>query len=202
MSDLPTIVCPVDFSDHSRLALQYAARLAEHFRAQLTVFSVVDPLLAAAAATYRTDLTEKTYEDLRRFAASAVPDLEQRVGAVQVDAVIGDIVPEILRMATQRHADLIVMGTHGISGYRKMFIGSNTERLLRHTEVPVLAVPPLIGAHVLVPVGQLAASLDVILAPVDFSDSSNYAMRVAAAIAQALSARLVLLHAVTPVHAL
>jgi nucleotide-binding universal stress UspA family protein len=184
------------------MALQYAARLAEHFRAQLTVLSVVDPLLAAASATYLTDLTEKTHADLRRFAASAVPDLEQRVGAVQVEAVMGDVVPEILRMAAQSDADVIVMGTQGLSGYRKIFIGSNTERVLRHTEVPVLAVPPLVGADVLVPIGQLAASLDVILAPVDFSDSSNHALGVAAAIAHALSARLVLLHAVPPVHAL
>jgi nucleotide-binding universal stress UspA family protein len=82
-----------------------------------------------------------------------------------------------------------------------LFIGSNTERLLRHTEVPVLAVP-LTEGDILISADRLAAAVNVVLSPVDFSESSNQASRVAAGIAQALAAHLVLVHAVSPIHAI
>jgi nucleotide-binding universal stress UspA family protein len=69
MLTFSTIVCPVDFSDHSKLALERAAAWARHFRARLIVVTVVEPLLVnAAAVTYDMDLVrEDLLPELRAF---------------------------------------------------------------------------------------------------------------------------------------
>ena len=200
MSGFPSIMCPVDFSDHSKRALQYAARIAEHFGARLTILHVIDLTLVGSATIGQPDLMPETRADLSAFLASAVPDIDTRVKTRRLLVSVGSPVPQILHAARQEQADLIVMGTHGLGGYRKLFFGSTTERVLRRTDVPVLAVP-LIDGDVLVPADRLAASLDTILAPVDFSDASTHAAHIAVGLATALRARLVLVHAVPPVHA-
>jgi nucleotide-binding universal stress UspA family protein len=196
----PTILCPVDFSEHSRRALQYAARLAEHFGAALTVLNVVDPLLVAAASIHQTDLTSDTQAALREMVAESVPDLKTRVHDVRILVFMGSPAPEILTAARDSGADLIVMGTHGLSGYRKLFVGSTTERVLRQTEIAVLAVP-LGSEDVLVPVDRLAAGLSSILAPVDFSEESGQSARIAAGLAAAVKGQVVLVHAVPRAYA-
>jgi nucleotide-binding universal stress UspA family protein len=201
VTGFPTILCPVDFSDQSRPALQYAVRVAQHFRSGLTVLNVMDPMLVAAAAVHQTNLEAETRKELLEFITAAVPDLKARIGEVKVLAKMGSAEREILHVAQEEHADLIVLGTHGLSGYKKAFFGSVTERVLRNTTIPVLTVPPL-GTEILVPADRLAESMDRILAPVDFSDASMHSARVAAGLAKALEAELILVHAVAPISAI
>jgi nucleotide-binding universal stress UspA family protein len=73
MPDRPSIVCPIDFSDSSRTALNYAAAIADHVGTRLLVVSVDDPLLASAAESAGfSSLNEETENELRRFVMQTV----------------------------------------------------------------------------------------------------------------------------------
>jgi universal stress protein A len=138
-----TIVCPVDFSPHSAVALKWATAWARHFGARLMVVTVAEPLLVdAAAITYDMDLArEKVLPELREFVnRSAGTGVE--IAPPKTTVLVGDPATEIVALAQRERAQLIVMATHGLTGYRKMLVGSTTEQVLRHATTPVLALPP------------------------------------------------------------
>jgi universal stress protein A len=118
------VLCPVDFSDASRGALRYAAALAEHFYAALTVMTVNDPLVDHLAVFVENTLGRRRLmvAELRLESANGVPAIE------------------ILRVANDMHPDVIVMSTHGSHAPRTM-LGSATARVLRETRVPVIVTP-------------------------------------------------------------
>jgi nucleotide-binding universal stress UspA family protein len=162
-----TILCPVDFSAHSRLALRYAAAVARRSGGTLTALFVNDPFLvaaAAAAAAHDVRTLQKTSEDeLRSFVRRAVNGTGIAPRSVACSIGQGEAAVEILRMARRLRADLIVVGTQGLSGTSKLFFGSTTERVLRRATVPVLAVPPGSGptAGSSWPGRQILAALDI-----------------------------------------
>ncbi len=196
MAEIRHILCPVDFSDTSRHALEHAFASAHWYEARVTVLHVLSvplpvmpltgvPLAASALPPLRS---EDVSEEVRRFIGStngAAPDTAD--GAV----VEGSAVGEILRQAEQPTVDLLVMGTHGRSGFEALFLGSVTEKVLRSTHVPVLTVPPAIER------GESVA-YKTILCPIEFSDSSTRALEYALTLAKETDARLILLHVVEP----
>lgn len=191
-----SILCPIDFSGPSIRALDYA--LAARERGHVTLVYVTHPFLVeAAAAAYDATLVKDDAErELRNVASAAVANV--RGGAPQTDILVsvGDPASEILKCATNHHSDCIVMGTQGLSGYKKMFFGSVTEQVLRRSRVPVLAVPPgesVSGAD------SLAKRIGRVLAPVDFSERSIDDVRVALELAQELSVPLLVLHVVSSI---
>src|SRR5262245_49642862 len=136
----PSVLCPIDFSDASRSALWYAAAIADHFGAHLTVLSVDDPLLAAAigAAGFTPPLASETLSELRKYCSDVFAHRGAGAATVDYRVATGKPAVEILRTARDLHSDLIVISSHGRSGVRKMFLGSTTERVLREAPVPVL----------------------------------------------------------------
>ena len=96
-------------------------------------------------------------------------------------------VRHILARAAALPADLVVMGTHGRSGFERLVLGSVTEKVLRKAPCPVMAVPPPAVTVGKLPYGRL-------LCPVDFSDSSEAALRFACSIAEEADARLTIVH--------
>jgi nucleotide-binding universal stress UspA family protein len=187
MITLETILCPVDLSETSRTVLGYAVALARLYGARLRVLSVVaapswPPALAPAAVTGLTIEMRKTLSDeleqlIQPALAAGVP--------TDVQLEEGYVVAEILEYA--RSADLIVMGTHGRSGFDRLVLGSVAEKIIRKAESPVLTVPPS-------PAGAAAAAprLRAILCAIDFSDLSARAVDYAVSLATAMHARLVL----------
>lgn len=142
MNQVPTLVCPVDFSDHSSMALAQAGSLARLLRARLIVATVVEPLLANAAATYDSDwVRDEVLPELRAFVEKTLASGGD-MSPPEVIVLVGDAASEIVALAGRERAYLIVIGTHGLSGYRKILLGSTTEKVLRHTTVPVLVMPP------------------------------------------------------------
>jgi nucleotide-binding universal stress UspA family protein len=142
MSTISHLLCPIDFSDPSRRALDHALTLADRLGARLTCLHVIDPLLASAAAITRTRLDKETRDSLRDFVAAALAERPSTQVKPQIVVAAGAPEVEILKVADRTKANIIVMGTEGLSGLRKMLLGSTTDRVLRATWVPVLAVPP------------------------------------------------------------
>lgn len=193
---LESLLCPVDFSEQSRHALRWAGALAERFEARLRVFTAVEPLLAEAARTrFRVDLVSSDTEPaLREFVAATSPALS---GRAELEVVIGAPAEAIVQAAKSSRTDLVVMGTHGLGGVRKLLLGSTTERVLRHTPVPVLTIPPTSRTESAT--GPDLGNLGRVLAATDFSEAAEGAVRWAAALAEDLGLPLLLVHIVRPI---
>ena len=193
---VPTIVCPVDYSDCSKRALRFAGALADHFHARLVVLHVFDPLLAGSGGLHGFDVTGRDgQEELDCFVADHLP-ASVRDGE-QLDRVLAPGSPglEILRMARAREADLVVMGTHGFSGVRRAVFGSTLQGVLQRVRVPVLAIP--LQDHREAEIHAPLIASGPILAPVDFSHESEAAAHAAAGVARALGLPLLVVHAIT-----
>jgi len=195
----PSVLCPVDFSDSSRAALVYAAAIADHFATRLTVLAVDDPLLAeaAAAAELVPSLAEETEHELQRVCRAVLGQPVPGPKQLELRVRIGKPATEILREARETATGLIVMGSRGHTGVRKVFFGSTTERVLRETFVPVLVTPPdRPTGHSLT---DFARQVSHVLAPVDLTAASHRQVSVAATIAQALSVPLLIAHVLEPI---
>jgi len=195
----PRVLCPIDFSNPSRAALRYATAVAEHFAAHLTLLTVNDPLISEAAEIKVEPgwLMRDSERELRRLFAQT---FEHRpTFGVDVEYVVtsGPPAPEILRVARETACDLIVMSTHGLTGFRKLFFGATTERVLRETSVPVLLTPPTEpGPLYLEDVARLVRR---ILVPVDLTASTSRQVEIAGALAGAMGVPLLLANVVEPV---
>jgi len=136
------VICGVDFSSASAKALRSAAAIARRGHGRLVVLFVEDAMLAAAA---------RAAGDPRASTASTTPALERfvkkalgrtaRPRRLELARAVGNSADEILKVATRRRADLIVLGTRGIGNAARFLLGSTAERVLRHARVPVLTVP-------------------------------------------------------------
>jgi nucleotide-binding universal stress UspA family protein len=106
---------------------------------------------------------------------------------VAAEVQIGLPAQEIVRAATRLPADLIVIGTHGTTGFEHLMLGSIAERVVRASRVPVLTVPPRAQATSKLPFQE-------VLCPVDFSSCSREAVRIALSVAEEGDANLTILH--------
>ena len=138
-----SILCPVDFSPQSRIALRYAAALATRSHGRLSILYVNDPLLVAAAgiALHDRTLATRNLAELRRLVESTVSPAVLEPARLDDAVTSGTPADEIVKTAKRRRCDLIVMGTHGLTGADKLLIGSTTCGVLQRTSVPVLAIP-------------------------------------------------------------
>lgn len=195
MMTLRSILCPIDFSEHSRDALRWAEALASRHQSRLIVVSAVDPVLAEAARVkLGLDLAATEVEpSLREFAAATWRDQAAGAGA-EFHVRVGEPTDVILQAA--KGADLVVMGTHGIGGVRKWLIGSTTQRVLRRAQTPVLAIPAGAGGS---EDAERIGRITSVLAASDLSDASVHAVRWAGRFAAAYGVPLTLAHVVEPI---
>jgi nucleotide-binding universal stress UspA family protein len=143
-----SVLCPIDFSEQSRLALRYAEAVARRGGATLVVSYANDPLLVAAAAAALHDrrIAQRSVNELRTFIdATLKPDASKQL-RVKTQVSVGSPADEILKAAARGGSDLIVMGTHGLTGANRLLMGSTTLSVLQRTTIPVLAVPWASGA--------------------------------------------------------
>ena len=147
MRQFRRILHPTDFSKASRAAFAKAVTLAGQNRAELLVVHVL-PLLTPFIGDGYSYVSPKTYETME---AAARRDAQTRLSAllakarkakVRVKGALLDGAPyqAIPRTARSKHADLIVMGTHGRTGLSKLFLGSVAERVVSLAPCPVLTV--------------------------------------------------------------
>ena len=125
-------------------------------------------------------------EEIRKLAESAGTDLN-----VEFQMAEGHIVPEILERAKSLPADLLVLGTHGRSGFERLVLGSVTEKVLRKAPCPVLSVPKRVADTATAP-----SVFKNILCAIDFSDCSIHALQYALSLAQEADAHLTVVHVI------
>jgi nucleotide-binding universal stress UspA family protein len=188
--ELGHILCPVDFSEFSERALHHAMAMARWYDARLTVLHIFVnlPTLDVPPITLNDSDRRELLTEMRRLAGQPPPDLS-------IDFLVReapDVRRDILDQAEALKADLLVIGSHGRSGFEKLLLGSVTEQVIRKATCPVMVVPR--GAPDAV--GTEPVHFSRILCPVDFSDASLSALEYAMDIAQEANAQLTVVHVI------
>jgi nucleotide-binding universal stress UspA family protein len=137
MLPIRTILHPTDFSDPSQSAFQLACALARDYGARLIVLHVIETPLAVAAEGVLIKPTATDLSAVRERLERLWPE-ERRI-PVEHRLVEGEVVSQILHVASEAPCDLIVMGTHGRTGLSRLLMGSVAERVLRQAPCLVLA---------------------------------------------------------------
>ncbi len=192
MSEIRRVLCPVDFSDASRHALDHAVMIAGWYRARITALHVRHPAFLVEPPILMTEFSDAVAE-----LADAEARLHQWLSPVRAAGIPCDVMAvdgtnpaaRIVEAVDQIGADLIVLGTHGRSGFERLLLGSVTERVVRTSRVPVVTVPPPSVATSRLPFKR-------VLCGIDFSEPSMAALRYALSIAKESDSALTLLHAV------
>jgi nucleotide-binding universal stress UspA family protein len=143
MTALKTLLLATDFSEGAVAAGAMARMLSELSGARLHVLHVVTEITDRSRRHLPVELVrnfvrqveELAEENMKTFVATHLSGLP-----VDTEVLVGDGWQDIVRRATETGADLIVIATHGKSGLERLLVGSTTERVMRHSHVPVLTV--------------------------------------------------------------
>ncbi len=190
MIEFPRILCPVDFSDASRAALESTLMLARWYDSTVFVPYVVQIALPPAPFTPNAPLalTPAQQEEAASHLAAFVAECGPGDVPVTTSVHVGSAVAEILRQAASLPADLIVLGTHGRGGFEHLLMGSVTERVLRKAACPVYTIRADAHQRPRTPPAPFVR----ILCAVDFSPASLNGLEHALSLAQESGGRLAL----------
>jgi nucleotide-binding universal stress UspA family protein len=138
------ILCPVDFSETARAAMETAIELASKFDSEIVLVHAY-PIpgytfpdgSAVASSRMLQELADEAVRHLEEWRELAVKGGAKRV---TVETAVGDPAGEIVRVAQEANVDLVVMGTHGRTGIEHALMGSIAERVVRRAKCPVLTV--------------------------------------------------------------
>jgi nucleotide-binding universal stress UspA family protein len=190
-SRMATIVAATDFSGTAEGATDWGAQLARTHGARLVLVHALLPAITPTAAPEFVPLPVEIYEEERRAVKEA---LEKRAAAlrqtgctVETQLEIGPAVSTILDATLRCKADLLVVGTRGLTGFKRILMGSTAARLVRDASCPVLTVHPEATRH---------RPVHRILVPTDFSQDAARALEAAGRILGPVTdhARVTLLH--------
>ena len=195
MSNFDRLLAATDFSEFGTIAIRRAAQFAETFGSRLTVahsITVVRTAIATMPLEARWELVagdiDKFERELRRDSdqqlEKLIAPLRKRKNLnIEGLSLTGLAYYEIIHAVQSNHYDVVFVGHHGLTGLRRLLLGSTAERLVRHCPAPVWVVR-----------SEQVKPLKRILVATDFSDASNEALRTAGAIAEKTRAELDLLH--------
>ena len=146
MISINRILCPIDFSVSQLDALHHGLVLAQWYSAQLTLFHVYQVAQSLPVAgvpgsvpVFVDTNPNKLADEVRRFCA---PLLGSSGQSVEIVVRPGDAAKEIRKEAERLPCELVILGTHGRSGFERLFLGSVTEKAAPKYSVPVLTIPP------------------------------------------------------------
>lgn len=197
MVKIKNILCPVDFSEFSLKAYDYAYSLARRYNAKLYLEHAIRPLTEYSyhvpqpwAHDYYEQSKKVSGEELRKMVA------RQATNGFKPEVVVEIGFPDetILGFARKQAIDLIVMGSHGLRGMDRWLMGSVTERVIRKAGCPVLAVRKPAHDFVAPKRTDDPVQLRKILMATDFSDHGQRAFAYAISLAMEYGAELTLLH--------
>lgn len=183
---MKSILVPIDFSEHCENALEVASILARQFDAELILFHMVG---ISESVLSKSELEEqeeaKYYLQLAKKRLSTFID-RPYLKELTVRTIIQNLKDfgEVAQVAEEKEAGLIVMGSHGTSGLKSFFVGSNTEKVVRTSTIPVLVIKTK----------RFSFTINHILFATDLEEESALAYRKVAAFAKALGAKLTVVH--------
>ncbi len=197
------ILVPIDFSRPSLKVIPYALAISRQFGGDVHLLHVVDTTqypphtLLTLPLVPQSELNRRLMKQLQATAGM----YDTRGGAIHVLKLReGRAYEEICGVARRLKADLIVIATHGYTGYKHMFLGSTAERVVQHSRCPILVVRlharPWNGASD--PRTRKRFQLAKILVPTDFSECSRAGFKYGVQLARDLKAKLRLVHVINP----
>lgn len=146
MKTIKTILVPTDFSKPSKVAVLYAAWLAQKINAEITLLAVININVATDAILDWKKMEEDMVDTARQDAEQLIREIKEEVkGELKIEyrSIIGFPFEEMVEhIVINDSIDLIVMGTKGATGLKKVLIGSNTAAVVDNSSVPVLIIPP------------------------------------------------------------
>jgi nucleotide-binding universal stress UspA family protein len=187
---LKNVLFATDFSPHSQVALPYALALTRQYGAKLFGAHVVpsEDYLFTAPESWPARIQSE--EQLQQEVTGR---LDEQLGGVTHEALfgVGDVWKVLSRFVAEHDIDLIVVGTHGRTGARKLLMGSTAEKIFRQAVCPVLSVGPNVPSK---PVGEIRFQ-DILFAT-DFGKESLAALTYAVSLAEEHQSQLALLHVI------
>ncbi|MDF0709189.1 universal stress protein [Flagellimonas okinawensis] len=136
------ILVPIDFSEHSEYALQVASKIAKQHGAGIILLHMIGISDSVLANSEIAEEAEAKY--FLKLAKEKIKEFTKReyLKEVPVEAIIQNYkdFEEVNNVAREQHCDLVVMGSHGTSGFSELFVGSNTEKVVRSSELPVIVI--------------------------------------------------------------
>ena len=196
------ILVPIDFSRESLKSIPYALAISRQFGADVHLLHVLDtsqylsPSLMSLTAVVRAEWNERLKARLKKLAS------RYRTGGLLhvLEPAEGVAYKEICSAARHLGADLILVATHGYTGFRRAFLGSTAERIVQHSSCPVLIVRHrrLTWAARNGHRADTAFTLNKILVPTDLSDCAKVAFTYAVDLAREFHAQLSLVHVINP----
>ncbi len=158
------IIVPIDFSEYSEYALETAAMLARKNKAEILALHMLE-MSEAILTRAGTDMQMETLFFLqlaeKKFEEFLNKDYLKDVKVIPIVKHFR-VFSEVNDVAKEYGADLVVMGSHGASGIKEFFIGSNTEKVVRHSNIPVLVIK-----H-----NPILTDFDKVIFACDFSDDA------------------------------
>lgn len=184
------ILVPVDFSEPSTYALEVAAKIAKQQQAEIVVLH----MLGLSEAVLTKDETQE-YEEAKYYMEMAKKRFKSFLDksylkGIKIKQIVQNykIFNELNKVAQEQHIDLIVMGSHGTSGFNEFFVGSNTEKVVRTSDIPVLVIK---GPNP-------DFKIKNVLFACSFGDDSVWPYKKALTFAEKFSAKLKLIYINTP----
>lgn len=187
------ILCAIDLSDFAAPILAHAVALARYFGAEVAAVHVLARWAPPASlATYPGGMMQipEAREVITKELRTLVEPFTADGNRIQLHTSEGDAAKAIVRYADEWAADLLVIGTHGRSGFDRFTLGSVAEKVLRKASGPVLTLPPGVARTV----GEVAYRN--ILCPTDFSHCSESALDLAVALGLKADAAITALHVI------
>jgi nucleotide-binding universal stress UspA family protein len=190
MISMKRIVLPVDLSERSKVAAGEARSLAKLFGAEVVVVYVLAPIPIYGGGLEMAPPVN--WYELQRPAVLGrlAPFVAAELADVAVKTVVreGDAANEIVAVANEERADLIVMATHGYGGFRRFLLGSVAAKVLSDAAVPVLT-----SAHI--DEGRGQREIQSVLLAVDVDPRAPRLIKAAAEVANLFGAKLHIVHA-------
>ena len=183
----------MDFTDASDAARAYAMTFARHYNARLFPTYVQMPGAGTYVTAYAFDYAQKILEGNRDIVTQVFKDSGLDCQPLVEEGLVEEVAPRLI----QEHGiDLVVMGTHGRSGVRKLVLGSTAETIFRTVNCPVLTVGPHVAEHQNWEPDRGPAIKSIVLAT-DLSPDSEYAVSYALSFAHESHCKITLLHVVS-----
>lgn len=187
---MKTIIVPLDFSEYSEYALKVVASLAKKSEVNILALHMLDiqsdminesPSYLQERTVFLLELAKK------RFSTFLKKDYLE---GIKVTPIIKHfkVFSEVNQVAKEENADLIIMGSHGATGFKELFVGSNTEKVIRFSEIPVLVIKNDLTDF----------NFDEVVFATDFSKESVGAYLRAKSIVQDFNGKMHILYVNTP----